>query len=257
MMNEAGFEKLFAAMRAGNRPESLRILGEVGTMALEPLVETMRSDASATMRSEAAGLLGDLGDIRAVPLLIDAMERDADATVRLWAADSLGVLGDARSVEPLIAALGDSDPGVRETVVRALGRLAEALGSPHALAAFVPMLRDPDWGTRQSAAEMLMRLDANDADQAERLLLADLQNEDAEIRLGAGWSLVELGDARALDPLVRLMYQPDTRIAVAAAQGLGQLGDPQAVAPLSAALHHADADVREAAQDALRRLGGA
>jgi HEAT repeat protein len=256
MTGNADIEDLFAAMRAGNRQESLRILGEIGTLALEPLAEVLRANESVMLRSAAAGLLGDLGDIRAVPFLVDALERDAAPEVRLWTADSLGVLGDARAVEPLITALGDHDPGVRETAVRALGALAEALGSLRALAALAPVVHDSDWGTRQSAAEMLIRLGAAAQADAEALLIADLQADDAEIRLGAAWSLVELGDTQALDPLVRLLYHPDNRIAAAAAHGLGQLGDARAVVPLNAALGHADEAVREAAQDALRRLDG-
>ncbi len=246
-------EKLIEAMKAGNRQQSLVLLHQVGAEAFEPLI-TLLGDPDLTLRSAAACLLGDLADVRAVPALIETLEHDADPEVRLWAADSLRLLRDARSIEPLITALSSAEADMREVIVRALGETAEAINSPRAVAVLTGALADPDWGTRQSAAEMLIRLKSDPNGAAERLLLADLQAADAEIRLGSAWSLVELGDGRAFDPLVRLLDHPDSPISSSAARGLGELGDQRAVAPLTMLLNHADEEVRHSAESAQRRL---
>ncbi|MBI1258887.1 MAG: HEAT repeat domain-containing protein, partial [Chloroflexi bacterium] len=91
-------------------------------------------------------------------------------------------------------------------------------------------------------------------EEAEQLLLTDLKNINEEIQLGAAWSLLEIGDPRALDPLVELLNHPDSRISSTAARGLGELGDPRAVIALTAALNHANEPLRKAAQAALDRL---
>ena len=145
------------------------------------------------------------------PALIAALEGDSDVEVRLYAARALVVQGDARAIEPLVGALKNSDPAVREEAARSLGELAELLNSPRAVEPLAQTLTDSDWGTRQSAAEMLIRLQMDHVEQAQGLLLADLRNEDDEIQLGAAWSLVELDDDRALEPLVTLLAHPDRK----------------------------------------------
>lgn len=186
-----------------------------------------------------------------------------DLRVALGAGDRAGALAalavlarqpDARAVEPLIVALGAEPPEIREAAARTLGAIGAALGGARIAAALTAALNDADWGTRQSAAEMLLQLDAEAAPAAERLLLDDLADADAEIRLGAACSLAVLGDARALDPLVGLLAHGSDQVAESAAYGLGTLADPQAGAPLTAALEHPALSVRQAAAWALRQL---
>jgi HEAT repeat protein len=214
----------------------------------------LRNHENAVVRQGAAYLVGEFDDAAVVPALIGAVEQDRVEETRATAIVTLGKRRDARAVEPLIAALGDNAPAVREASARALGEIGVAVGGGRIGGALSKALHDSDWGTRQSAAEMLIRLGGEGAQEAEALLLGDLRDDDAEVRLGAAWSLVELGDARALDPLARLLYHHENRIASAAAVGLGMLGDEHAVIPLTGALDHADEGVREAARDALRRL---
>ena len=57
----------------------------------------------------------------AVGPLAEALREDKDSDVRLIAAVALGELRDVRAVEPLIEALKDTDPGVRQNAVEALG----------------------------------------------------------------------------------------------------------------------------------------
>jgi HEAT repeat protein len=186
---------------------------------------------------------------------MEALEHDADSKVREAAGYVLAEYRDPRVIDPLIDLLTDADPSVRETAVRALGETAEAVDRTRAVEPLKQALRDSDWGVRQSAAEMLIRLKSDPQHVAEKLLLADLHNDDAEVRLGAAWSLVELGDARSLDPLVRLLYHDDSRISANAAQALGNLGDQRAATPLNATLNHPEEEVRAAVQTALRQLG--
>jgi len=239
---------------ASQQHETLQALTQIGTEAVAPLIELLRESEDPALRRGAAYALSHLSDLAITPALIDALEQDADSEVRVYAARALAAQTDARAIEPLVAALKDDDPAVREEVVRALGELAEVLNSPRAVEPLAETLSDPDWGTRQSAAEMLIRLEIAHVEEAERLLLTDLMSLNNEIQLGAAWSLVEVGDPHALDPLVELLTDPDSRISANAARGLGELGDQRAVIALTAALNHANEALRKAAQDALDRL---
>jgi HEAT repeat protein len=249
-------QPLIEALRWGDAgSEVVEMLLGFGDVILRPLAFALKNHDSDYVRRGAAYLLGEFADLLVVPALINALENDIDEETRANAVIALGKRRDARAVEPLIAVLGDPSPLLRESSVRALGEIGAAVGGTRIREALALALHDADWGTRQSAAEMLIKLGGEWHDSAEALLIGDLQNTDVEIRLGAAWSLVELGDERALDPLLRLLYHHESRIASAAAFGLGELGDQRAVVPLTAALDHADETVREAASAGLRRLG--
>ncbi|MDX2163325.1 MAG: HEAT repeat domain-containing protein [bacterium] len=172
-------------------------------------------------------------------------------------------------VNDLLTAMTSDDPQMRETAVRALGtylgasRYTEAMAdeldahNPRLTVAYQMMaaaLDDPDWGVRQSAAEMAIRLNTTRAAAGLDRLLHDLTNDDPEIRLGAAWSLALLKDPRAVDALVRLLYQNDPILVASAADALGETGDQRAIPALVNLIDHPDEDVREAARDAIERL---
>jgi HEAT repeat protein len=249
-------QPLIEALRWGDAgSEVVEMLVGFGDIIVRPLAFALKNHESEFVRRGAAHMLGEFADPESTPVLISALEGDADEETRVMAIRALGKRRDARAVEPLIAVLGDPSPMLREASARALGEIGAAVGGTRIREALALALHDSDWGTQQSAAEMLMRMGGEWQESAEALLLGDLQNSDVEIRLGAAWSLVELGDERALDPLLRLLYHQENRIAAAAAFGLGELGDHRAVQPLTAALEHADEAVREAVRAGLRRLG--
>jgi len=101
-----------------------------------------------------------------------------------------------------------------------------------------------------------------DKDQELQALLATLQREDvqvdrAEDRARAAATLGNLGDPRAVEPLIAALSDRNWRVRCAAAEALGKLGDERAVEPLIAALHHADTNTQTAAAEALGKLGDA
>jgi HEAT repeat protein len=76
------------------------------------------------------------------------------------------------------------------------------------------------------------------------------------------WALGQIGDARAVKPLVAALRDPDYKVynggrmvQEAAAWALGQISDARAVAPLVGALWDAPMRIREAAAQALKSLG--
>ncbi len=221
---------------------------------MDSLFETLIRALDAADLPLVLALLPQTDDPRLIPALIDRAERSPDSPIRITAITALASAGDARAIEPLIAALGSSDPAVREQAARALGELGATFDSPRIAESLEALLNDSDWGTRQSAAEMLIRLDANPRQRAESLLLADLGQDAAEICLGAAWSLVALADPRAVDPLAALLGDSHPQISLSAALGLAQFGDSRASARLTLALSDPDPAARSVAEIALRKL---
>jgi len=99
-------------------------LEAMGPAAVEPLIRVLESSESENARVNAASILGDIGDKRAVVPLINAL-KDGSKNVRAAAAESLGTLKDRRATLPLMEALKDSDPVTRVNAATALGTIAD------------------------------------------------------------------------------------------------------------------------------------
>ena len=85
-------------------------------------------------------------------------------------------------------------------------------------------------------------------------LIKALSYEDSIVRRFAVKALAEIGDFRALEPLITALQDKDYRVSAAAATALSQIGSP-AVEPLIAALKGNDYRVRKAAAIALGQIG--
>ncbi len=107
---------------------------------------------------------------------------------------------------------------------------------------------------RTTAAEALGNL--GDARAVEPLIKA-LGDGDEDVRHAAAGALGKLGDIRAVEPLIKALGDGDGRVRREAARALGKLGDTRAVEPLIKALGGGDGRVRREAARALGKLGDA
>jgi HEAT repeat protein len=82
------------------------------------------------------------------------------------------------------------------------------------------------------------------------------------IREAAAGALGDIGDKRAVEPLIGALSDDKTWVRRSAVEALGEIGDSRAVEPLIKALEDedpdgrlADEDVHDAAKEALKKLG--
>jgi hypothetical protein len=108
--------------------------------------------------------------------------------------------------------------------------------------------RDPDAQWQASGA--LAELGTEGMDQ----LLSGLRTRNKDIRLGIIEALGQIGDSRALGPLISLLADSNNEIRWEAALALGEIGDIRAVDPLKEALHDPDRYVRYGSAVALEKL---
>src|SRR2546427_698347 len=262
-------------------------------------------DEDWALREEAATLLGEFRDPRAVGPLVEALH-DEDRAVREAATTALRKIGPP-AAPALIVALQDPNGNVQEAAVAILKDVAtpEALGKIGAEEAVVPlcdvMLHDRDMAVRQDAAKALGSIGHPAAFEALEKAVTDLSVrpyavdalgklkdpravpilidvvagknrpanarrvpvcgdesgaldvEEMEVQIFAVGGLAEIGDDRAIQPLIRALK--DTRLRAAAASALSKMG-LRIAAPLLAAMRtETDSNILSPARGILSPVG--
>ena len=87
----------------------------------DELLTDLKTSNSEKVRYNAARVLGEMGDSKAVEPLIDVLKHDKNGSVRLYAARALGELGDSKATIHLIESLReDRNVDVRVRAARAM-----------------------------------------------------------------------------------------------------------------------------------------
>jgi len=192
--------------------------------------------------------------------LIKAL-KDKNPDVRKIAVEALGKIGDPRAVEPLIQTLKGEDRWVRKDlrensawvlVVSALVNIGKPAVEP-----LTHALKDEVSDVRETAVKALGKI--GDRRAVEPLIQA-LKIGSRPIRRDAAWALGDIGDARASEFLVQTLKNKgeDRWVRRAAAVGLGRIGDEKDIEPLIQILKEEDPytrDVRSGAVEALEMIG--
>ncbi len=206
------------------------------------------------VRSRAVLAAGRIGDTAATPFLLRALDSDASPSVRANAAFALGILGDSTSevTHALSAALADgwmaASPSAAAPAIEAIAALGR-IGGDHASATLHDVLRrgralDTD-AHRLIAAEALLSVwklagGAQDVDAA----VPYLEAADPEIRWRAAYALMRGGQPAALEHLLAHATDGDHQVRAYVARALTSRGvDSARVA--DAALRHLTAALRD------------
>ena len=222
---------------------ALETLARIGHPDLFTILARAINDSHWTVRAAAASALGRSSEPQAVDALLVALT-EADADVRQIVAEALGRLRNPRAIEPLIRAHLDSDSRVRTSTLTALHYIdpywPETDEAKRALVPLKQALKHRDYDIRHTAADLLNRIFS--IRQCEPSLEADVTAESARRQ-------------RALDVLTGVLWDEDPLVRFVGVWTLQQIGDPRASQPLQTKLKDADDCVRAAAQQALAVLG--
>jgi HEAT repeat protein len=218
-----GVAPILRAMARGVVPlrPGLRALAQLGSPAALPSVLELLDDPDPTVRKEA---------IRAAALLIEPGRVDG------------------RPVDPARAALADPATPIDERIE--LCRLLGKTGAPRAEQALLPLAKGKPAALRLAAIEALGALRSGTG-AVDKVLLAALDDESAEVRFQAATSLARVGGAASAPVLLE-------RLTVAAEQDRGALGlalsgalARSTDAALATRVREAVATAPDAARDAL------
>jgi len=232
-----------------NPPSKVKL--DKKTARLNFLKAELLTGDSFKLRLQAANILGQLNDLRAVPPLINALGDDHFA-VRGQAAIGLGALGDPASATALIEVLKtDDEAWVRKEAAKALGKIRHEKTTP----ALVEALKDKRWKVRLAAATSLGTVGgATSVDSLVTVL--DNALEAKEVREAALASLTQLREhIDAGTQVMTLKRDPDRTKRSRAARLLGVIAGPLAVDALLDGLKDDEISVRLTVIETLEKLG--
>lgn len=212
-----------------------RTLGEIGEPAVEPLIDLLH-EVDDEITPLVAMALGEIGEPAVLPLVALL----SDPPLKSIVTKVLTKLGED-AVGDCIQALDNVDTDVQDSIYEVL----IAIGEP-AVPALTLALTSNKSGVRGHVAEILGQMGWkpwNDTEQAWYFIARE------------AWTDLALMGSLAVDPLIRALNSDDTRIRCEVSWTLGEIGEPTAVDPLVALL--ADDNIAPAAVDALVGIGGA
>jgi HEAT repeat protein/cyclophilin family peptidyl-prolyl cis-trans isomerase len=217
--------------------------------AIDGLSDRLRRDPDGVVRAEAAFALGQCGSRQAFGILAWAFDDEsADVDVRAATVEALGKIGDPRGIPVCARGLAGPEPKIRHEGAIALWRLGDKGNAPLLLHALRE--RDPE-----NKAMIIWALEkAVDPHTVIPELIQKAGDGSPLVRSYVARTLGRQGTQEALEPLFRLLTDPDLHTRVNAARSLGQIGDSTAAPQLLAALEDAHPYVRETAVTALGKL---
>ncbi|MDY9925565.1 HEAT repeat domain-containing protein [Methanosarcina sp.] len=195
--------------KASVRSNAALTLGRMGNeSAVEPLIDVLASgkeaegrrkdnlNANADVRKSVVLALGGIGGPKATETLTGVLTDDGEMVeVRVAAASALGNIGSPEAVSTLKMVFDNQtmNMGIRNGALLALGKTK----NQEAAGVFIKKLGDKDFGV--SAREALINM----GEPAVEPLIENLKTEDLKIKDETALILIEIGDPRAVEPLIQ------------------------------------------------------
>lgn len=230
---------------------------KMGKDAIPSVIEVVKDKSkNRVMRSMLINeVVGELRDSRAVKPLTEMLkDKTDDDKIRTLVGRTLGKIGDKEAIPSLVEMAEDKTNGknVRRGMI---GGLANThIADKSSIEPLRNILTDSDWEIRMDAAFALEMVGRQTQDSRPATTLIDIfknKNEVPIVREHAMASLGRMKDARAVEPLIKILQEEGY---VSAAQALGDLGDSRAVPALIQALKVKEGLLRIYAAKALVKL---
>jgi len=188
--------------------------------SLSALLDSLK-DNDEMVRVLSAHALGEIGDIRAFDPLVAALS-DKSARVRAAVLFPLSQVGGPKSLEHLEAALADKGENVRYDAIIALGEIK----TTESVSVLLDFLKSKNASDAEKSR--ILRAVSESGTVVVPQLIALLEDNDEAIQEAAARALGEIKDARAVQPLIRVLKSTGHYWASSA---LAEIGKP-AIRPL-------------------------
>lgn len=202
-------------------PKTFKVIVEHHTYKISKLTFKLAPDGNSIQLTKVEKRTDPNHD---PPKLISQLtDKTQIPSVRAAAANSLGGMEEHGAVEALMTALSDDNLNVRRLAIEALGKIGDRRAAPPLMV--ILENKKEDKHTKSAAAKALGNIKANGAVQ---LLISSLNDTAPEVRCASAGALGEIGDGRAIGPLVRISQQrfrEKWSVRRCAVEALGNFGD--------------------------------
>ena len=204
------------------REEVVKAMGQIGDKtAVKPLISMLRDEKCIPFRCETIRALGATKDKRAVEPLIDVLHQESrksrlntDMNVVLEIVIALGKIKDERAITHLTSLYNGYTSYLNKKIKNALFTI-DTVSSNFYLAIL------------NSDENRLLEID-----DGFDLAVEALYHRNNWVRRQAIWALMVLRDYRALEQIKKELNDNDLMIVSYAVYALGEIGDPRAITPL-------------------------
>jgi tetratricopeptide (TPR) repeat protein len=224
-------------VRQAARAELVRIGGH----GLQPLLEALRDEKETSQQRVAVAVLGHLGNKgAAAPLVhmaraepskdvrrLGTLQENLDREVRVDALVAAGRLGDPAVLSDVLPLMDQKEIAMREAATFALGRSADK----RAVAPLIKALDDSRQSVQVLACFGLAQIDDPRVGPALIKTLSDARRHDA-VRGACGYALGARRLAGGVPALLAALADNRGEAQRLSAWALGQIGDPRALGPL-------------------------
>jgi HEAT repeat protein len=209
-MSSNRIRELINGLSTEQDTEIIDELISIGKNAIDQLIDALPHE-KWYVRRKISEILGELQDEKAISSLIETLKVEKNSYVRETCVESLGKLGKKTTIPFLISLLKDKDPQVRIEASLALGKMKAVRAVP----SLCNNLSAKNAGVRWAAVRAIGAIkDAKAAVIPLISLLDEEKEKESNIRDWAAWALGEIGDTRAIKPLVEALQKdksPDVR----------------------------------------------
>ena len=247
LIRNISIEKIISLMQKGD---------EISIHTILKVLSSCLKNSDFMIRKQATEWLGKINDPRAIETLILCLQ-DIHWAVRKRAVISLGNLGDSKPIGPIIECLKDEEYSVRYQAAKVLGEL----GDERASEPLKLCLNDENLVVRNKVKESLDMLEIKKSldttaieeskyvQEADSYLLALKMGDITAID-----TLGDIGDPRAVWPLIKCLESKERHIREKAIIALGKIKELRAIPPLIKKLDDMDRNVRSAVIKTLGNL---
>lgn len=152
-------EEIRSLLRSRSRAQQGLGLKALGSLTLRddplPLLKEILEGSDAGMKSRALSLLKALGGAESAALAVGVLQKDGPSWLRSQAASVLGDLGDSAALSSLLDASRTGDLQVRAGAAAALNQFGQPAPLQELIATLAEMLDHPDGRMREDAVDLL------------------------------------------------------------------------------------------------------
>ena len=219
----------------------VQLLGDLGRPAVIALLEVFAPENEA-LRDLVGAALHRIGD-DAIQIMLPLL-KDETPGMRRTVITALGFIEAKDTLDHIVITLGDEDADVRHQAAWALGQLEE----PAAISPLIDAAVDPEPEVRAAIIEALGMIGGA---EVMTTVIDALDDEDWAVRDTAAWALGQLAPPDACPALIKALSDDHPKIRCTAASALGISAIDAALEPLLTALDDPDVEVRHEVVTAL------